>query len=237
MARAASTTTSYLHELRLITMRRWFFLRLLRQGEGRGAVGGGVRWGWLWGGGVGEASVGGTYGWPAPRMRCVGAQAAVGEGGGEGEDEGGGGGGGGGGVRVRVRARVGLGAVVRADGSAARHERGAVDRRRAPAGQGAPAGSPTTVLCSSSKASSSSHRAPGRQPAPVARRVGAREGAVSRLRVRPRPFPLRRATAARLACDRCVTGAPTHPHQGHLPLSPSPDPGNSGAPEQPPNRR
>ena len=53
MARAASTTTSYLHELRLITMRRWFFLRLLRRGERRGAVRGEGCGGVVGGGGVG----------------------------------------------------------------------------------------------------------------------------------------------------------------------------------------
>ena len=147
----------------------------------------------------------------------------------------------GGGVRVRVRARVGLGAVVRADGRrSSPREGGAVDRRRRTLWPRCPGGSQPTNSRSAARPRPRPppHRAPGRQPAPVARqRVGAREGAVSRLRVRPRPFPLRRATAARLACDRCVTGAPTHPHQGHLPLSPSPDPGNSGAPEQPPNRR
>ena len=44
MARAASTTTSYLHEPRLITMRRWFFLRFLCRGSGGWGLGGQV-WG------------------------------------------------------------------------------------------------------------------------------------------------------------------------------------------------
>ena len=147
------------------------------------------------------------------------------------------------GVRVRVRARVGLGAVVRAGREAqARHERGGLwTGGGAPFGQGAPAGvSRRTralqlvqglVLLPTALLDVSLRRWHGN--ALEQERVGA----VSRLRVRPRPFPLRRAAAARLACDRCVTGAPTHAHQGHLPLSPSPDPGNAGAPEQPPSRR